>query len=160
MQCKKQHQLKSKFAVKMKSYFIWFTCAVNFVTLFSVIAQLTIDHRGMALETEETIKDASNKEDQISIEEFQNHIEESIIVNGEFELNKRKRYVLDIDEVPRQLVQREVGIREGSPLDMTCQLHDGSKWSKCEWKHGFNSLSITRHLYENGCVFCFKIFIT
>ena len=134
----------------MKSYFIWFTCAVNFVTIFSVIAQLIIDHRGMAMEIEEITKENSNKESKFS--SMIDHIEETVIVSGEIELNKRKRYVLDIDEVPRKIAQREVGVREGKLLDMVCQLHDGSEWSKCKWKHGFNSLSISRNPYENGLV--------
>ena len=150
MQCRNEHQSKSKFATKMKSYFVWFTCAMNFVTLFSIILQLIIEHRGMAMEIGKTIKDAPNEIQNLSPTFFES-IEETVLGDGDIDFMKGKRYVKRYSDAIA-LPQREVGVSDRGFLDMTCQLQDGSQWTKCQWKHGFKSLSIQRDSSYNGLV--------
>jgi len=61
MRCGGEHQFKSTYAVKMKSYFVWYTCAINFVTIFFVTVQLVIDNRSMAMEIDGTINVDTNE---------------------------------------------------------------------------------------------------
>ena len=140
MPCRNEGPSKSKFPVKMKSYFVWFTCAINFVTICSIIVQLCIDHGGMAMPLDEALKDNTRSEN--FFQGGTDIIKENLLVSGEIDLDSPNDYMFDDDSYSR--ADTEIGVWEGGSLDMTCQLQDGSRWSKCEWKHGDNSLSFTR----------------
>ena len=150
MQCRNKGQFKSQFPIKMKGYFVWFTCAVNFITIVSVIVQLCTEHRGMAMPMEDSLK-------EMSIDEHFFHgdpevVEENLLVSGEINIDTSSDYISKDSFVPR--IEKEVGVWEGRSLKMSCQLRDGSPWSKCEWKHGDNLLSVSRGFYGNyGCVY-------
>ena len=66
MLCRDEGPLKSKFPVKMKSYFVWFTCAINFVTICSVIVQLLIQNGGMAMTLDKSSQSENENLDEIS----------------------------------------------------------------------------------------------
>ena len=138
MLCRDEGPLKSKFAVKMKSYFVWFTCAINFITICSVIVQLFIQNGGMAMPLDES----SQSEHKNFFHGDTEFIEENVLVSGEVDLEESYDYISDDDAVSN--TEKEIGVWEGGSLGMSCQLRDGSKWSKCEWKHGHNSLTVTR----------------
>ena len=147
MRCSVEHQSKSRFAGKMKSYFVLVTCGINIVTVLSVIVQLVIDHRTLALEIDGTIEVKSNEINKLS-PKF-GSIQESILFGKKVKFTKNIiKYVSDSQ--PLMMPHREVGVEEGGFLDMTCQLRDGSQWSKCNWKHGLKSLSIERNHDRNG----------
>ena len=140
MRCNNEHQSKMAFAIKLKNYFVWFSCAINFVTIFSVILQLTVEHRGMAMEIVRTVQN-----NPIEIRNTFNAIEsvgEMVLVDEEINSGEIQNLISNGDSV--QMPQRKVGVKDGEYLDLTCQLADGSHWSKCEWKHGLKSLSIVR----------------
>ena len=116
----------------MRNYFIGLTCVINAVTLFSVIAQLSIEHGSLAMNIEKTTKDG--------YEDLE--IEGSLFVDGQINVMDENDNVFSSPYFRNR--RREIGVTDGGRLDMACQLQDGSHWSKCEWKHGIKSLSIMR----------------
>ena len=142
-----EHPSKSRFAGKMKSYFVLVTCGINIVTILSVIVQLVIDNRTLALEIDGTIEVNTNEINKLSPKI--GSIQEPILYGKKINFNKNTiKYVSDSNSFT--MPHREVGAEEGGFLDMTCQLRDGSQWSKCKWKHGLKSLSIERNHNMNG----------
>ena len=135
MQCSNIHLIGSNFAAKMRNYFIGLTCVINVVTIFSVIAQLSIESGTLAMNIAEPIKDGY---DDVEI----NYIR-SMFAGGKIDVKNKNENLISSPYFchPRR---REIGVAEGGSLDMVCQLQDGSHWSRCEWKHGTRSLSITR----------------
>ena len=119
----------------MRNYFIGLTCVINVVTIFSVIAQLSIESGTLAMNIAEPIKDGF---DHVEIDYIR-----SMFAGGKIDV-KNKNENLISSPYFRHPRRREIGVAEGGSLDMVCQLQDGSHWSRCEWKHGIRSLSITR----------------
>ena len=132
MQCSNIHLIGSNFTAKMRNYFIGLTCVINAVTLFSVIAQLSIEHGSLAMNIEKTTKDG--------YEDLE--IEGSLFVDGQINVMDENDNVFSSPYFRNR--RREIGVTDGGRLDMACQLQDGSHWSKCKWKHGIRSLSIMR----------------
>ena len=135
MQCSKRHLIGSNFTAKMRNYFIGLTCVINVVTIFSVIAQLSIESGTLAMNIAEPIKDGF---DDVEIDYIR-----SMFAGGKIDVKNKNENLISSPYFchPRR---REIGVAEGGSLDMVCQLQDGSHWSKCEWKHGIRSLSIMR----------------
>ena len=135
MQCSNIHLIGSNFNAKMRNYFIGLTCAINVVTIFSVIAQLSIESGTLAMNIAEPVKDGY---DDVEI----NYIR-SMFAGGKINVKDENENVYSSPYF-RNHRRREIGVSEGGSLDMVCQLQDGSHWSRCEWKHGIRSLSIMR----------------
>ena len=132
MQCSNIHLIGSNFTAKMRNYFIGLTCVINAVTIFSVIAQLSIEHGSLAMNIENPIKDGYDDLET----------EGSLSVGGQINVMDENDNVFSSPYFRNR--RREIGVTDGGRLDMVCQLQDGSHWSKCEWKHGIRSLSIMR----------------
>ena len=141
MQCSNKHLIGSNFTAKMRNYFIGLTCVINAVTIFSVIAQLSIDNGTFAMNIAKPMK---NGDDNLEIDYIR-----SMFAGGKINVKDENENVYSSPYF-RNHRRREIGVAEGGGLDMVCQLQDGSHWSKCEWKHGINSLSIMRANSEDA----------
>ena len=154
MQCSNIHLIGSNFTAKMRNYFIGLTCVINAVTIFSVIAQLSIEHGSLAMNIAKPTKD-----------EYEDlEIEGSVFVGGQINVMDENDNVFSSPYFRNR--RREIGVTDGGRLDMACQLQDGSHWSKCKWKHGIRSLSIMRANSEEarfveifGCIMYLNILL-
>ena len=135
MKCNNIHLIGSNFTAKMRNYFIGLTCVINTVTIFSVIAQLSIENGTVAMNFAKPIKDGH---DDLEVDYIR-----SMFAGGKIDVNNENENLIRSPYF-RNPRRREIGVAEGGNLDMVCQLQDGSHWSRCEWKHGAKSLSITR----------------
>lgn len=123
--------------------FLWISCVINAVTVFSVILQLTFENPGMAFEIDGTIE--HNYTQNGNMFDIIENVNETVLLStapnggGVFKNSKPNTAIAHLKGPHRTL-----GLEEGSSTNMKCQLRDGSEWKTCKWKHGHKSLSIVR----------------